>query len=153
MDPMPYLDRVKIQTEILLPLYKRLREEFGKEKANALLRGAVQDYATALGQHIAATIPGTGLQKVRTMMPMFAAGNALDVEPLADNERELFLNVRGCRYADYFKSIGEPEFGAMITCDMDPPMMDGIGADVRMDRTQTIAKGGSHCDFRWKAEG
>lgn len=153
MEQMPYLDRVKIQTEILLPLYKRLRDELGKDKANAFLRGAVHDYATALGKDIKTNVPGTGLQKVRTMMPMFAAGNALDVEPLADNDRELFLNVRGCRYADYFRSIGEPEFGAMITCDMDPPMMDAIGTDVRMDRTQTIGKGASHCDFRWRAEG
>lgn len=151
MEQLPYLERVKIQSEILLPLYKRLRTELGNERAAALLREAVAEYATNLGKSIADTIPGTGLQKVRALMPMFTAGNALVVEPVADNARELFLNVRGCKYAEHFKAIGEPEFGAMLTCEMDPPMMEGIGSDVRMDRTQTIATGGSHCDFRWKA--
>lgn len=151
MNQLPYLERVKIQSEILLPLYKRLRTELGKERAAALLREAVAEYATNLGQSISQTIPGTGLEKVRVLMPMFTAGDALVIEPVADNEKEFFLNVRGCKYAEHFKAIGEPEFGAMITCEMDPPMMDGIGSDVRMDRTQTIATGGTHCDFRWKA--
>jgi hypothetical protein len=151
MEQLPYLERVKIQSGILLPFYKRLRKELGNERAAALLREAVTEYATNLGQSIAQTIPGTGLEKVKVLMPMFTAGNALDVEPISNNETELFLNVRGCKYAEHFRSIGEPEFGAMLTCEMDPPMMQGIGSDVRMDRTQTIATGGTHCDFRWKA--
>ena len=50
MENLPYLERVKIQSEILLPLFKRLREEIGAERANELLRAAVTEYATALGE-------------------------------------------------------------------------------------------------------
>lgn len=85
-------------------------------------------------------------------MPMFVAGAALEVEPLADDARNLAMNVRRCKYAEFFQSIGEPEFGAMITCDMDPPMTAGIGDDLELERSQTILKGGSHCDFRWRAK-
>jgi|LNFM01.1.fsa_nt_gb predicted ArsR family transcriptional regulator len=151
MQQLPYLERVKIQSEILLPLYKRLREELGNERAAALLRAAVKEYGTALGASVAQAVPAQGLDKVRALMPMFSAGNALDVEPLVDDAKEFSLNVRGCRYADYFRALGEPEFGAMITCEVDPPMMEAMSTDVRMERTQTIAGGASHCDFRWKA--
>ena len=152
MQNLPYLERVKIQIEILLPLYRLLRKELGEEKAAALLREAVAEYGRDLGRQVAEASEGASLDKLRALMPMFTAGNALDVEPVADNEHEVSMNVRGCRYADFFRSIGEPEFGAMVTCEMDFPMTEGIGSDLRMERTQTILTGGSHCDFRWKTD-
>ena len=153
MDPIPYLERVKIQSEILLPLYKRLREEIGEERARVLLKEAVEEYGRSMGANVANTTQGAPLDKLRTLMPVFAAGDALDIEPLANDDKELSLNVRGCKYAEYFAEIGEPEFGSMITCDVDPPLTAGIGEGLRLERTQTILKGGSHCDFRWKADG
>ena len=84
MDPLPYIERVKIQSEILLPLFRRLRDELGRERAAALLRAAVREYAEALGQAVGARETGTSLDKLRTMMPAFMAGNALAVEPVAD---------------------------------------------------------------------
>lgn len=151
MDPIPYLERVKIQSEILLPLYKRLRIEIGNERAAAMLRAAVQEFAQGLGSAVAETASGSSLDKIRSLMPNFAAGNALIVEPLADSAAEYSVNVRGCKYAEHFKAIGEPEFGAMITCEIDPPMTAAIGPDLTLDRSQTIMSGASHCDFRWKS--
>lgn len=52
MENLPYIERVKIQSEILLPLYKRLREEIGEQRANELLRASVREYASALGKSI-----------------------------------------------------------------------------------------------------
>lgn len=149
MDTLPYLERVKIQSEILLPLYRRLREELGPDRANALLRAAVAEYATALGRSTA-DVPGSSLDKLGTLMPAFTAGNALDVEPVAQTDEELTLNVRRCAYAEYFRELGEPEFGAMLTCEIDPPMTQAIGDDLTLERTQTILGGGTHCDFHWK---
>jgi len=150
MNDMPYLERVKVQAEILLPLYRRLREEIGVERANALLRAAVHEFATGLGRTVAAANTGTSLDGLRKMMPVFAAGDALAYEPLADDERELSLNVNRCAYAEYFQALGETEFGAMLTCEIDPPMTAALGDDLDLERTQTIMRGGRHCDFRWK---
>jgi len=150
MDPIPYLERVKIQSEILLPLFRRLRDEIGNERACALLRAAVLEYAEALGQSVAATPSGSSLDKLRTLMPIMAAGNALAIEPLVDNTEELSINVRRCEYASYFQALGEAEFGAMITCEIDPPMTTAIGTDLGLERTQTMMRGASHCDFRWR---
>ena len=151
MDQLPYLERVKIQSEILLPLYKLLRAEVGNERAAAMLRAAVSEFAHGIGAAVAQSVPGSSLDKLRSLMPMFTAGNALVVEPLADNNREFSVNIRACKYAEHFKAIGEPEFGAMMTCEIDPPMTAALGSDITLERSQTIMSGGSHCDFRWKA--
>ena len=151
-DQLSYLERVKIQTEILLPLFRRLREELGNERACSLVRSAVREYAKSLGEAISAQNEGTSLEKLQAVVPAFAAGNTLEIEPIANTDKELSLNVRGCKYAEYFKSLGEPEFGAILTCEIDPPMTEAIGSDLTLERTQTIMGGGSHCDFRWKLD-
>lgn len=152
MSELTYLDRVKVQCEILLPFYQRVRSELGADRATALLRDAVREYGLALGGAMAKAVPGESVAQVKAMMPMFAAGDALDIEPVADTPAEFSVNVRGCRYADYFKALNEPEFGAMITCEADIPMMETFTDTVSMHRTQTILTGGSHCDFRWRAK-
>ena len=153
MDPtLPYLDRVKIQAEIMVPLFRRLKAELGEERACALVRGAVQDFASEFGKAIAERNAGTPLAKLKAAVPAFTAGNALDVEALENSDTDLRFNVRGCRYADYFQSIGEPLLGAMLTCEIDPPMTAAIGGTLKLERSQTILKGGSHCDFHWSME-
>ena len=151
-DQLSYLERVKIQTEILLPLFRRLREELGNERACELVRSAVREYAKSLGEAISAQNEGTPLEKLQAVVPAFSAGNTLEIEPIANTDKELSLNVRRCKYAEYFKSLGEPEFGAMLTCEIDPPMTEAISSDLTLERTQTIMRGGSHCDFRWKLD-
>lgn len=152
MNQLAYLDRVKIQSEILLPFYQRVRAELGAARAATLLREAVREYGLALGETMSKAIPGESVAQVKAMMPLFTAGDALDVEPVADTATEFSVNVRGCRYADFFKALGEPEFGAMLTCEADIPMMETFTSEVTMERTQTILTGGSHCDFRWRAK-
>ncbi|MGR8918333.1 MAG: L-2-amino-thiazoline-4-carboxylic acid hydrolase [Gammaproteobacteria bacterium] len=149
MTELPYLERVKIQSEILLPLYRRLREELGSERASAMLRAAVREYAEALGQRIGAG-GGSSLEKLERALPAFSADGALDIEPVARDAGQLAVDVRRCAYAEYFHGLGEPEFGAMLTCEIDPPMTRGIGSDLELERTETIMQGAARCDFRWK---
>ena len=150
MENLPYLERVKIQSEILLPLYKRLCEELGKDRAKELIRSAVHEYATALGEATAARAEGSGIDKLKTLVPAFSAGNALDVETVEDSDDTLAFNVQRCGYAEYFQSIGEAEFGAMLTCEIDPPMTTGIDKGLTLERTQTWMSTNKPCDFRWK---
>lgn len=150
MENLPYLERVKIQSEILLPLFKRLREEIGAERANELLRAAVTEYATALGEKIGQTGDGSSLDKLKSVIPIFAANDALEVEPIENSDHELSLNVQRCQFAEHFQSIDEVEFGAMLTCEIDPPMTTGIGEDLSLHRTKTIMSGDKQCDFRWQ---
>ncbi len=147
---LPYLDRVKIQTEILLPLFRRMRDELGNERACELLRGAVHEYSTTLGEELAQSNEHAPLEKIRGMIPIFAADNAVAVDALADTDDELTFNVTKCKYAEYFHDLGEPEFGAILTCEIDPPLTKAIGAGLTLERTQTRMSNAGHCDFSWK---
>jgi hypothetical protein len=60
------------------------------------------------------------------------------------------FNIRGCRYADFFRQLGEPELGAVLLCEVDVDI-EAIGnPEVKMTRTQTIMKGAEYCDFRFQ---
>ena len=50
MAEISYFERVKFQSDILLPLFKILSSEFGKDKAAELLRAAVREFAASLGK-------------------------------------------------------------------------------------------------------
>jgi hypothetical protein len=79
----------------------------------------------------------------------FAAGDALDYEVIKQTPDAFEINITGCRYAKFYKEIGAPELGFLLTCSADFTMAEGFGADVQLTRTQTIMQGASHCDFRY----
>ena len=55
-----------------------------------------------------------------------------------------------CRYAEFYKELGEPELGFLLVCGADFTTAEGFGPDIKLTRTQTIMQGASHCDFRYK---
>ena len=146
---LPYLERAKIQAEILMPLYRRLKTEVGAARAREMLKEAVDEFAHGFGREIARG-PGTNsLDKLRNAVPMFTAGDALDVETLEQSHTHMSFNVRRCKYAEFFHELGEPELGRLMVCGIDPPMTAAIGPDLKLERTQTLMEGADHCDFRW----
>jgi L-2-amino-thiazoline-4-carboxylic acid hydrolase-like protein len=58
----------------------------------------------------------------------------------------------GCRYAQLYKELGEPELGFLLVCSADFRMAEGFDPDIKLTRTQTIMQGASHCDFRYKRQ-
>ena len=83
-------------------------------------------------------------------MPVFAAVNALDLEVVAQTSEAFECNVTGCRYAEFFKELGEPEIGFLFCCGGDWAMAEGLSPDLELTRTQTIMQGAPHCDFRYR---
>ena len=41
------------------------------------------------------------------------------------------------------------ELGALIHCSRDFAMAEGFSPDIKLERTQTLMQGASHCDFRF----
>lgn len=60
------------------------------------------------------------------------------------------FNITGCRYADFFRQLGEPELGALLLCDADFDVAEVGSPEVTLTRTQTIMKGANYCDFRYR---
>jgi hypothetical protein len=62
------------------------------------------------------------------------------------------IDVTRCRYAQFYKELGEPELGFLLVCSSDFPFVEGFDADIKLTRTQTIMEGATCCDFRYRRQ-
>ena len=148
---IPLIEQVKIQAQVLVPLVKNLQAELGEEQANAVVRRALGNLYRKYGEKWWRTQGARSLgEKMASAFDMFAAGDALNYEVLKQAPDAFEVNVTECRYAKFYKEIGAPELGFLLTCSADFSMTEGLGTDVQLTRTQTIMQGASHCDFRYK---
>jgi hypothetical protein len=147
---IPLIERVKIQAQVLIPLVKALQTELGEERANAIVRKALGDLYRGYGEQWWRSKGSSDLgDAMASALNTFAAGDALDYEVIKQTPDVFEANVTGCRYAKFYKELGVPELGFLLTCSSDFPWVEGLGTDVQLTRTQTIMQGASHCDFRY----
>jgi len=147
---IPAIEQAKIQARVLVPLVKAFQAELGEERANAIVRKALGDMYRSLGQKWWRAKEARSLgENLASAFEMFAAGDALDYELVAQSQDAFEIDVTGCRYAQFYKELGVPELGFLLVCGADFPMAEGFGPDIRLTRTQTIMQGASHCDFRY----
>jgi hypothetical protein len=147
---VPLIEQVKIQAQMLVPLVKRLQAELGEERANAIVRAALGEQVRKYGEKWWRAQGAREFgEKMASAFDMFAAGDALTYEVVKRSADAFEVNVTECRYAQFYKAIGVPELGFLLTCSADFVMTEGFGAGVRLTRTQTIMQGASHCDFRY----
>jgi L-2-amino-thiazoline-4-carboxylic acid hydrolase len=146
------LDEVKMQARVLVPLLKALRQELGAERANRLATSALREWSRELFHRIASETPGTPREKWFSMMmaPFPRIEGDIDIENLRQDDEAWEFNVTGCRYADFFRSLGEPELGAILLCEGDDHIAEAGRGEVEFKRTQTIMKGAAYCDFRYR---
>jgi hypothetical protein len=64
------------------------------------------------------------------------------------SEAGVGFDVTLCPLANYFKDQGIPELTPHAACNLDYYAAREYGVD--LVRSQTIADGAAHCDFRWK---
>jgi hypothetical protein len=148
---VPVIQQAKIQAEVLVPLIKALQAELGKERANALVRRALGDIYRRYGEEFWRTKNEMNLGKIISSgFATFAREDALDYRVIEQSQDAFEVDVTGCRYAEFYKELGEPELGFLLVCSADFPMAEGFGPDIKLTRTQTIMQGASHCDFRYK---
>ena len=147
------IDQVKIQAQVLVPLIKALQAELGEERANALVRKALGDVYRRLGEQWwrAKDSKHVG-ENMALAFAAFAKGDALDYSVRAQSQDAFEIDVTGCRYAQFYKELGEPELGFLLVCSADFPFAEGLGSDIKLTRTQTIMQGASHCDFRYRRQ-
>jgi hypothetical protein len=152
---IPVIEQAKIQAQVLVPLIKALQAELGEERANALVRKALGDVYRRLGEQWwrAKESKHLGLgENMALAFASFAKGDAIDYSVRAQSQNTYEIDVTGCRYAQFYKELGEPELGFLLVCSLDFPFAEGLGPDIKLTRTQTIMQGASHCDFRYKRQ-
>lgn len=141
----PILEATKVQARVVIPIVKKLEQEIGKERAHAIVGAAIADNYVKWREKRGFE-PDTHPADEKDNGPDFPIEHEI-VENTPDSYGH---NVTGCAFAAYFRSIGEPEIGALMTCGVD------FAAEARMrpgwafSRTQTLMQGAPHCDFRWQ---
>lgn len=147
---IPLIERVKIQAQVLVPLVKALQAELGEERANAIVRKALGELYRRFGEEFWRSRKSQNLgDNMASAFKTFAGGGALDYKVLEKAPDAFEVDVTRCKYAEFYKELGVPELGFLLTCSADFTMADGYGSDVMLRRTQTIMEGASHCDFRY----
>jgi hypothetical protein len=145
------LERTKIQAQVLVPLVKALRAELGEARANAVVRKTLGDLYRSYSEEFARARNETDLGKfVASAFKTYARDDALEYDVLEQTPDAYAINIRRCRYAEFYKELGEPELGFLLVCTADFAVADGFGGDVKLTRTQTIMQGADHCDFRYR---
>ena len=144
------LEKRKIEAEILKEVYETLKASHGEEVARKTIAESVRRSAIEQARQFAAAAPGgTSLKAFQDVMPLWTKGGALEIEIKEQTEQSFTFNVVRCRYAETYKAMGLGETGHLLSCNRDGAFCEGYDPKLKLDRSQTIMQGASHCDFRY----
>ena len=149
---IPLLDEIKMQTDVIIPIMQTLRKELGKEKADALISDALRPYIRSVYHKIGERKSGTPFEKWEKVWDDIRPriGDNVEREFIINDETSRDYNVKKCRFAEFFKELGEPELGMIMMCDFDYYIAEIGDPVVELTRTQTIMEGAEHCDFCYR---
>ena len=153
VDPkLSLLDKTRIQAQVLVPVLRALRAELGKDKADAIVEQALRDWSRELFAAIGDGIEGSPRRKWAAMQGALNDASAKEVEfEVRRHDKEaLDIDVTRCRFAEFFRALGEPELGALLICETDFDIASAGAGEVTLDRAQTIMQGAPSCTFRYK---
>ena len=153
VDPkVSLLDKTRIQAQVLVPVLRALRADFGKAKADAIVKQALRDWSKQLFAAIGDGIAGSPRRKWASIQSVWGevSGREVEVEILRHDKEALEIDVTRCRFAEFFRALGEPELGALLVCEADFDIASVGEGDVNLQRAQTIMGGAPSCTFRYK---
>lgn len=154
---IPVIEQAKIQAQVLVPLIKALQAELGEARANALVRRALGDlyrrHGEAFWRQKSDKVGSSVGTIVASAFATYARDEALAYTVLEQSDEAYAIDVTACRYAAFYRELGEPELGFLLVCSADFDTAAGFDPDVKLTRTQTIMQGASHCDFRYRRVG
>ena len=153
VDPkLSLLDKTRIQAQVLVPVLRALRAELGKDKADAIVQQALRDWSKQLFASIGDDIEGSPRRKWATIQSVWGevSGREVEVEVLRQDKEALDMDVTRCRFAEFFRALGEPDLGALLICETDFDIASVGEGEVSLERAQTLMQGAPSCTFRYK---
>ena len=152
-DRLPILEQRRIEAEVIKPIYEEMVAQLGTVQAREILDSAIKKAAIAQGQSFAAEAEGgTDLDSFADIQKHWTASGALEIEPVDRTPQTLDFNVTRCRYSEMYKAMGLGEIGHLLSCNRDGTFCEGYDPRIKLERTQTLMGGASHCDFRYTFE-
>nr|WP_319247982.1 L-2-amino-thiazoline-4-carboxylic acid hydrolase [uncultured Celeribacter sp.] len=151
MKDLPILERRRIEAEILKHVFEVISERSGRTEAEAVIGETCSRSAIDQGKAMAADLDHpANLSDFAAILPNWTKEDALEMDVLTTEPDRMEFNVTRCRYAEMYKEMGVGDIGHLLSCNRDGDFCVGYNPDIELTRTQTIMKGASHCDFRYK---
>lgn len=148
---LPILEQRRIEANIIKPIYDEMVERLGKDQAREILSAAITKDSISHGQAYAQQEGGEQtLKSFHALLPQWKANGALEVEMLEEGDAHMDYNVTRCLYAEMYRDMGMGEIGHILSCGRDGTFCTGYHPNIKLERTQTIMHGASHCDFRYR---
>jgi hypothetical protein len=148
------LEQRRIEAAFAKGIYEEMAAALGEAPAKAILSRAVVKLAKQTAAEMAQEAPGgePSLEHFIALQPLWTKGDALTIDTLHKDETRYDFNVTRCRYAEMYKAMGLAELGAVLSCNRDGAFCEGYHPKLKLERTQTIMGGATHCDFRYRME-
>jgi hypothetical protein len=147
------LARRKIEAGIIAPIYAEMCAQLGEAQAQAILDAAIRKAAIGAARSFAErTSGGTSLATFQELQHLWTQDDALTIEVVTATDTEFHYNVRRCRYAETYREMGLGGIGHLLSCNRDAAFCVGYDPRIKLERTQTLMQGASHCDFRYRLE-
>ena len=145
------LEKRTIEAEILKEVYETLKASHGVEVAKKTIAESVRRSAIEQARQFAAAAPGgPSLKAFQEVMPLWTKGGALEIEVKEQTDTTFAFNVVRCRYAETYKAMGLGGIGHLLSCNRDGAFCEGYDPKLKLERSQTIMQGASHCDFKYR---
>lgn len=149
--PIPMLERRRLEANILKFVYETLKQRTGLAEAQAIIGESVRQASIAQGQEMAKQAEGpTSLQSFADLLPLWTMEDALQMDVLQSSDTALDFNITRCRYAEMYREMGLGDIGHLLSCQRDGTFCEGYDPKLKLERTQTIMQGASHCNFRYR---
>jgi L-2-amino-thiazoline-4-carboxylic acid hydrolase len=151
-DELGVLARRRIEAAIIAPIYDEMRQAFGEAKARDVLSRAIRRAAIDAGTEFASRAEGgADLEGFKAILPLWTKDDALTIEVIDDRPGVFDFNVKRCRYAETYRAMGLGDIGDILSCNRDGAFCEGYDPRIKLERTQTLMRGASHCDFRYRS--
>ena len=150
MSGVPILTQRRIEAGFAKGIHEEMVAELGAAEARRILSNAVIRLAKAAAAEMAGQAEGgPSLDSFRAIQPRWTAEDALRTEVVKSTATAFHFNVVRCRYAEMYREMGVAELGAILSCNRDGAFCEGYDPKLKLERTQTLMGGASHCDFRY----
>lgn len=151
---IPILLRRRIEAMILRHVLEVVSDRSGRAEAEAIIGEACSRSAIEQGQQMAEALGRTpDLTDFAAIQPNWTREDALRIDTIEASEDKLDFNVTRCRYSEMYREMGLGDIGHLLSCNRDGDFCIGYNPEMELTRTQTIMKGASHCDFRYRMKG
>ncbi len=136
---------------MLVPFIEVCRERLGDQATREIVLAFIQKASVDDGVRSARYFGGNiaGLRRIAEEV-WGGPGGGIEIQMLEQSDERLAFNVTRCSYAEMYKEWGLADWGFLLQCSRDFPMLEGFGGDLELERSQTIMQGAPCCDFRYR---